>query len=269
MTSSCWINGYDQCLAAVIHKPNINKYRLAALLMSGFASPMCDIDYFMSKTARKLCGLGIYAVQVDPIGHGDSYGLLSDISLKTYREGIKNVIQYIQGEIGNEIVCIGRGLSATLQYELACEMNLQKVVGINPYNIHGNMLKQIWKAEFDGVAEISDIYIGKDYKTYSDFDQKKRCFFNALGGSILNLHGQCISGSFINELSGFYPSFHKDACNATWIMCEEELLITNACDGIETLDQLSGWKKKEGLPRSPIYQDKIINQILSCVIEGR
>jgi hypothetical protein len=228
---------------------------------------MCDVDYFMSKTARRLCELGMDVVQVDPIGHGDSYGLLSDVSLKTYRESIKSAIQYIQRELNNDIVCVGRGLSAALQYELACETNVKKVVGINPYNIHGHLIKQIWEPSFDGISEISEIYEGKDYKAYGDFDEKKRCFFNALGGSILNLHGQCINGSLINELSDFHLDFHQYYCRAMWIKCDEDMIVMDICDEVETFDQLLEWKKKEGLPRNPIYQSKLTHSIASYIIE--
>jgi len=262
-----WIQDNDQCLMAVVHNPKSNYRGMVAVLVSGFANAMCDIDYFMSKVAHHLSAAGIYVIQVDPIGHGDSYGVLSDVTINTYQESLRSVFKYAQRELCENIVCVGRGISAAIQCELAKEFGIHKLVGITPYNICGSVVSEIWGSVSFDKKEISEVYQGKDYKKYTDFNQQKRCFFNALGGTILNLHGQCINGTFINELMEYSPCLGCNFQEGLWIWCNEVMRYSTTCLDIDTVDLLMKVYQSEGLPRNPECQDSVISHVVDYIIK--
>ncbi len=249
-------------MAALVRKPRTDYRDMVAVLFSGYGNAMCDVDYFMTKLAQRLSDFGFLVIQVDPIGHGDSYGNLDDVSVTTYMQSIKRIIDFVKLKYSENIVCVGRGLAASLLGQIMKEQTLYKCVGINPYNISGQLVSTIWQSfEFDS-KDLTEVYQGKDYRQYTDFDQRKRCFFNALGGTVLNLHGQPISGRLINELIDFEPQFENDEKRFLWIWTQKHLQSTSTCESVKSMEMLCRYHKEEGLPRDPIYQEQMCDIIL-------
>ena len=83
MPNQTWLVEGSVRLLTVQHFPDVVLPIGAAVLLPGFSHAMCDLDYLMSRLARRLAAQGLMTVQVDLRGHGDSSSRLEDIDLDT------------------------------------------------------------------------------------------------------------------------------------------------------------------------------------------
>ena len=173
---------------------------VGALLLPGFLEPMCDTDYFMSKLAKKLYHSGIYVLQMDLYGSGDSAGESEEITLDGLRDDILSGIAQLK-RIGMEkIFCVGRGIIATLLSEEPVSSLSSGVFGINPYCVSPDVVSKMWPGLQGDCIDLHTVFQGTEYTDLSDFDDDNVSFFSALGAHIRNIHGQMISTAFLNEL---------------------------------------------------------------------
>jgi pimeloyl-ACP methyl ester carboxylesterase len=225
MLSQCWVINHDTALAAVANQPVTSKNNSAVVLISGFSQPMCDSGYFMSKLARRLGGEGIYTLQVDPRGHGDSPGILEDITLDILRADIKSAVDYAKEQSGGQVICVGRGLTATLMAEAGIGRTLSGFAGINPYGLEPAIIKEIFNGIDSEVIDTADILTGNDYGHFSDFNQDYIAFFEAIGAGMLhNLVGQKIATKLIRELMEYesYPILTAFPETKFWLAADQD-----------------------------------------------
>jgi pimeloyl-ACP methyl ester carboxylesterase len=225
MLSQCWVIHDNMALAAVSRQPVASQYNRAVVLIAGFSQPMCDSGYFMSKLARRLSGEGIYTLQVDPRGHGDSSGNLEDVTLDILRADIKYAVDFAGEQTGGQVFCVGRGLTATLMAEMSIGQPLSGIAGINPYGLEPATVKEIFKEIGSGVVDTADILTGNDYGHFLDFDQDFHGFFEALGSGMLhNLVGQKIATKIIRELMEYepYPILTASPETKFWLAADQD-----------------------------------------------
>lgn len=269
MAIQCWIESKGKSLAAISHWPDCNEVRAGAVVVAGFSQSMCDIDYFMSKLARRLTRQGMFVVQIDPRGHGDSRGDLAEVSLQTLREDIKCGIDYATHFVGDNVFGIGRGLSATILAEYIHEKVVRAVAGVSPYCLDIVDVKKIWQKTEQGIYEFADLIPGEDYAELSDFDIEKVGLIEALGALIYNLHGQKISTNILKELSNYDSKkpFQSDFRKGLWLFPNNsaespfiEWVSTN-----EKPYRSSEQYVNNSFIRHPTWQYKIIEYISSWI----
>ncbi|MCL6588817.1 MAG: hypothetical protein K6U80_02585 [Firmicutes bacterium] len=206
MLSQCWVRSGEQALAAVVCHPEGSKFKAGAVLAAGFSQPMCDSDFLMAKLARRLAGEGLYVLQVDPRGHGDSPGSLEEVTLAALREDLRSAISFAAEQSGAKILGIGRGLSALLLAEPDLHPRLFAAAGIAPYCLAPEAVRELFSGIGPGIVDTAMMLNGQDFKRFSDFNPKVRAFFDALGaGLLLNLIGQKITGEILHELMNYEP----------------------------------------------------------------
>ena len=191
-------------LVGVLHTPSRCIGSRSVLLLPGFSLPMCDMDYFMSRLARYLCGCGFCVLQMDIRGHGDSKGVLEDVTLDTVREDIAAGISFLSGRFGNGVIIVSRGLFAAVACEFMLDSSADGVAGIWPYCVpcaeaQGLLAGFSRKNSYTGI----ELAPGSDYRTLTDFDVRKIAFFNALGARTRNILGQRISARMLHEIVSY------------------------------------------------------------------
>lgn len=230
MVSQCWVIDGETALAAVSHQQDTSKDNMGVVLIPGFSQSMCDTDYFMARLARRLAGEGIYVLQADPRGHGDSPGCLEEVTLSMLRADIQSVVNYAAVQSGGAVMGIGRGLTATLMAELAPELPVAGVAGIHPYGLDPAAVKALIKNIGTGVIDTADILTGTDFSKFSDFNQDWLAFFDALGsGFPYNLIGQKISTDLFREMAVYEPNPILQASGARFWLIPD----SNAPEGMD------------------------------------
>lgn len=134
---------------------------------------MCDMDYYTSKLAKLLVKNGIYCLQVDIRGHGDSLGELQNVTLYAIKEDILNAIAFLSKHGVEQVLCIGRGLVGNLMLEISDIDPIIGVCAINPYRITKQQANVLWKGIEPREYEIRDIY---EDNANSDTDSIKKHF---------------------------------------------------------------------------------------------
>jgi hypothetical protein len=246
-----WLNASKTYLSGVRHTPTKGKRNVAALLISGFPQSMCDIDYFMSRLARKLCEKGNNVFQIDPIGIGDSSGLLEEVNCKTIKESLYHGITYIQKQGFNKIFCISRGLPATLFATIAENLFYGVyIIGLNPYYGRQKLdLALLTKKSYE-LMELYQIFTPKQVNL----------FLNDIGAKTSNLSGQRISYELIKDIMEIEPDKYvrNDDKYNNWIFSfplgNEETLSENEMT-------------RYTFPRDAKRQNNIINIISNYVEE--
>ncbi len=264
MISQRWIVKDDIKLFGISYN-NANQYAdYGVILIPGFSHSSCDIDYFMSKLARTLSGKGLYVMQIDPRGHGDSIGDLKDFSLDTYRDDIRVVLEHIKKNC-KQVFCVSRGLGATIFSEFVEEVYIDAIVGINPYCIERYKIEELFKnIEYD-FYEIAFLCTKNLNKNLQDVDLKKHNLFGLLGADMSNLYGQQISGQFIQQLIEYnsieiLQNVHR---KGNWFITDNENIKFYSNFGKNlTLSSLENdGKSIKLLPENAINQSNLIEQI--------
>lgn len=191
MSAPFWLNDKNKHLFGICHIPHNIKSNVAAILIAGLVQPMCDIDYFMSRLARRLCEQGVFVFQIDFFGMGDSSGFLVNVTYQTLLEDIHNSIKYVQDQGFKNIFCVSRGIMASLLAESVKNYEEKLyVVGINPYVSKQRLDFTLLK---DDKCELSELY---EFFIPSQIDQ----LLDNMAIKKSNLTGQKISCSLINDL---------------------------------------------------------------------
>jgi pimeloyl-ACP methyl ester carboxylesterase len=205
MPSQTWLIEGSVRLLTVQHFPEMVLPIGAAVLLSGFSHPMCDLDYLMSRLARKLAAQGLRAAQVDLRGHGDSTGRLEDVDLDTLREDINTVAAHFARMFPDQLFFIARGLSGTLLTEqLAARPNIA-VAGISLFELPPQLMRSHLEstARPGETLDTCDLFPGRDYVQLSDFAGSSIAIIDALGTVPYHLHGASISARLARQLAQF------------------------------------------------------------------
>jgi pimeloyl-ACP methyl ester carboxylesterase len=269
MLSQCWVRSGELALAAVAYYPELLRYKAGAVLISGFSQPMCDNDFFMAKLARRLAREGLYVLQVDPRGHGDSPGNLEEVTLGALREDLHSAIQFAKEQAGGKIFGIGRGLSALLLGEPDLHPELWAAAGIAPYCLAPEAVCQLFPEIGPGVVDTALILTGNDFKRFSDFNPEAMAFFDALGaGLLLNLVGQKISGRLLVELKSYEPVQVLRANPETRFWLTPDRM---APDGMVTCAPKQARSLRDyqdnPFPANPLWHHRAIESIRAWVIQ--
>lgn len=265
-----WIVTGDIQLLSVHVRPADRVPLGTAVLLAGFSHPMCDMDYFMSRLARQLAAQGIFAAQVDLRGHGDSGGKFSSVDLETLREDIRLVLNYCCRLSPDRLICVGRGLTATLLAELATEENVAGVAGISPYCIDPRMVQKHCTGIDEAATDAAKIFPGNDYVVWSDFSDAALNLLNALGAVPYNIHGLEASGRLIRQLSEFDARTAlrpKKGQPRLWLFPDgsarrRPMALDLAEDGYPDADLY----RPESLPRNPVYQREALAMLVEWAV---
>jgi pimeloyl-ACP methyl ester carboxylesterase len=219
MMNQKWIKSEGKALFSVT-RTGTRGQSPCVLLLAGFSLPMCDEDYFFTKTANALFKEGFTSVQVDLTGHGDSPGNLEDVSLEVLRQDMASILHQLEENGAEEIVCIGRGINPVLLAEMEETMpQVKAIIGVNPYNVRRNQIAEIYSGEAAAVISCSDFLEGTDYSNLTDFNKERMLILEALGARIRNLHGQKLSGKLFEGLLELdATSIMKKARKCYWII---------------------------------------------------
>jgi esterase/lipase len=249
-------------LFGVCYWPKSKRVKAGVVTVPGFSQPKCDVDYFMSRIARRLVDEELFVLQLDPRGHGDSPGNLEDVTLDSLRADIKSGIEFIRNNVSEEIDIYGisRGLNATLLTE---EMGLKGIAGVSPYCLEKTIIEGIWGSFEKGVYEISEIA--------STNEREIKAFFDSVGARETNVYGQKISTTILKQLMIYDAgrTLNKYGNNGFWLFYNEEeddnmkrwMPHSNTC--YFKLEQYAN----NPLPRVAIWQHNAIEHIVNWLLE--
>jgi hypothetical protein len=270
MINQNWLNNKHVKLAYTSISTDKHKSRYGVVLLPGLSHSMCDLDYFMSKLARKLAQDHLYTMQFDPRGHGDSSGNFGEVDLDSLRDDIKSIINHVSNDKTTEhFFCIGRGLTASLLAEFISEPKVKGIIGITPYCVSPIAIRNYWPALKEVTIDTSDFFEGQDYVNYSDFKHETRRLLNALGAMSYNIHGQLFSTKLIIDLYHYEPIIPLKNCktDGLWLFPAKDR------DHLEEYDMLNQNEYPAmtlyhnfSLPRNPMSQYEIINTISQWII---
>jgi pimeloyl-ACP methyl ester carboxylesterase len=206
--TQAWLVRGPVRLLTVRHPPIGHAPIGCAVLFSGFSHSMCDVDYLMSRLARRLSRIGIFAVQVEPRGHGDSSEPLADVDLDTLRDDISSTVNDFSRQFPENLFLIGRGLTATLIAEQFGRRRRLRIAALCPYELPGDFIvSRIDTTRMDaGRLDASTFFGGTDYQHLTDFAPSSVAVLNALGASPTNLYGESMSPKLITQLADFDAS---------------------------------------------------------------
>lgn len=262
MLGQCWVEAGNTFLAGITYIPEQRKPKAAVLIVPGFSQPACDVDYIMSRIARRLQEEGFCVLQLEPSGHGDSPMMLTDVTVESLRQDIQSGIKYIKSQLDckYKIFGVGRGLSATL----LAETDLTGVAGISPYCLSKEDVSKIWNG-LDG-------YEFEIVEKAGPKETLRRAFFDAMGSRETNIYGQCMSSQIIEELKVY------DALQPLKGMHSKGYWIFYDKEGKEETEQRdfsisSGYCALEKyadccLPRVAIWQNYVIENIVDWISQS-
>ena len=260
MINQKWFVKNNKTLMGVTYCPE--KIYAAALLLPGFGMHMCDVDYFMSKLARRLYAAGVYVLLLEPYGHGDSYGDLQDCTISSLIEDIMIGVEHCR-TVSNNIYCFSRGLIANLLVNTASDI---KIIGLSPVCVNKDSISG-FDIPNDSV-EICKYIPGDDYVAYSDFDKDKLCLIEMIGGRIRHIHGQFINPDILNYiLTCNHMQTLREHDNAHWIFFESDdgKLYKIYNNNELKYRELSSYFKT-AIYRDALWQHYVIDEIVKMII---
>lgn len=259
MTSQRWFVKKDKRLIGVTYCPN--KINASALLIPGFGMHMCDVDYFMSKLARKLYAASVYVLILDPYGHGDSYGNLQDCTISSLIEDILIGIEHCK-TVSDNTYCFSRGLLANLL--TIAEPNI-KIIGLSPVCVSKESLVNIDVPS--DIIEICKYIPGDDYVSYSDFNKDKLYLTEMIGARIRHIHGQFLNSDILNYiLNCDHIHVLQQHDNAQWIFFEsDDEKLYKIYDKNELKYRSLSSYFKTAIYRDAVWQQNVINEIAKII----
>lgn len=257
---------------SVHHRPAEPVPLGAAVLLAGFSHPMCDVDYFMSKLARQLARNGLFVAQVDPRGHGDSPGDFADVDLDTLRRDIELIVDHYLARFPGNLLCMGRGLTASLLAEVSAREGLLGVAGVAPYCIPPQVIQRQWTEVDTSSRDAFTVFPGNDYVAHKDFSEAALCTLHALGAVPYNLHGLRLSERFLEGLAQFdaLPALQRaEAAHGLWLTRDERdptALTTLRFDASSTHPPLATYRDAP-LSRHPAFHRTVISRLTEWALD--
>lgn len=241
----------DRNLASLIVNDQFVSDQHAIMVFAGYSLAKIDTLYFMSSLAYELSNEKYFVIMVDPVGHGESDGDLSDFTLAELNMTIDATINYLRRFIKGKIYGIGRGISATTLVQCCDDIKLDGIIAINPFIFSSRTILSI---------------LPKEISEHMDFTQmlhahplpwKVKSFFRALGAEMSNLNGQIISKDFLDELMAY------DFSNLDMYKNDKvKVIYTNGLNAGSSDDQRLECFANETLPHNIKVTQKIIDEAL-------
>ena len=163
-----------------------------AILFSGLLEPCCDVDYFMSRLSNSLFEKGITAIQVDPFGHGDSYGSSQEISMDLLKESLFAAIEYVNSEYGLQPKIITRGLMGNIALNAASTAD---ILCINPLIVTSEEYIKI-KSIINDLYQAQSVYWGT-FMNHSYIEEMKFLYRIGIGR---NQYGIPVKTTFLDTM---------------------------------------------------------------------
>ena len=258
MISQKWIHsGKSELMCITRYNEKCNKY--CVILLAGYSLPMCDVDFFMTRLADSFLEAGIFSMQVDLTGTGDSSGELYQLNVKKAKEDIENIYKYAMRMGFEHIGFVSRGLSALIVSDLEHHLDYDFNIAINPYHLSREYIKNNIDYVNSKKFKSSDFLQGTDYSNFSDFNKDRLIILLALGARIRNVHGQCLSGDLFNELREINARKILQTSNKSIY-----LFVDNYAENEISSDFLKYiyYDRVEELKRTPNLQMNLINLII-------
>lgn len=186
-----WINSKGNNLAALSNGVNCSDKKIAVVILPGFYQAKCDAYYFITNFLMRLKMNNIYAISVDLLGHGDSYGDISDITIDNLLEGINDIVDYLKQEGVESIYAIGRGIIGNiLLYKN--NSDLKKIISINPVLLNSEDKNRIsyWMKYFQEDKVCID----------SEFLEKNSNILKMFGTETENIRGEFLKKKFLQQI---------------------------------------------------------------------
>jgi pimeloyl-ACP methyl ester carboxylesterase len=209
MISQQWVVAEGGRINTVHHIPDSGIPTGTVILLPGFLHAMCDMDYFMSRLAKRLAAENFFVVQADLRGHGDNPYPAETIDLNSLQKDIRTLIRYYRSRMPGPLFGVGRGLTATLLAASKENVLLTGLAGIAPYcidpRVMAGALAPILDTAGPGIIDAYEAFPGNDYVQFSDFEPMTLTLLHALGALAYNLHGLEISRRLLEDLANFDP----------------------------------------------------------------
>lgn len=246
-----WIQVNDRNLATLIVTEKFFSEQHAIMIFPGYSLAKTDTLYFMSALAYELSNAKYFVIMVDPVGHGESDGDLSDFTLTELNMTISATIDYLRRFIKGKIYGIGRGIGATTLVQHCDNTELDGVIAINPFTFSPKTILSILPNEVNDHMNFTQILHSHPLPS------KLKSFFHALGAEISNLNGQIISKDFLKELVA-YDFSNLDAYRNENV----KIVFTNGVNVESNDNQLLDYFANETLPHSIKVTQMIIDECL-------
>jgi len=260
-----WIANDELRLLNVLHWPEEIFPVGTVILLPGFAHSMCDMDYFMSRMARKLVSDGFLVIQAELSGHGDSGGDFDALDLHTMRRDIRHLLDSHAGKHTEKLFCLGRGLSATLLAEVADSEKVNGILGIAPYAVSPTLFDNKVHAHSPETQDAWHIFPGDDYVDELDFDASDKSILRAFGVCPYNLHGMNMNTQLLKDLSEYDPlkvlqSVDSEQCK--WLFSNPESpkkAVPIEMNNINNYQEIAPYINT-AFPREPKFQNNAIEE---------
>lgn len=157
------------------------------ILFPGFSQSGTDRDYLFSQISYECNQNGFGTVQVDPYGHGDSYGHIEHLKWNDIIENIKSVANYIHSRYSRKLYIICRGVYCNAFFNSEIQEIFDLFICINPVYITKDYVNKIL-VNYDECIEVSD---------YILYEPILRDLLIAMGAEQNNICGQKIEKNFL------------------------------------------------------------------------
>ena len=168
------------------------------VLIPGFTQNGCDIDYFMKELSFKLNLEGYATLIFEPIGHGDSYGDLSDWNKSNTIECIKMIGDYINNCFTGNKYLVSRGIFSNLIIDNTISLYFNKTISINPLRVNNPL--RYFKKDETGIILLEDLFLNENSKY----------ILRIMGAKDWNLKCQYINSTSFFEILNISYSINKD-----------------------------------------------------------
>jgi pimeloyl-ACP methyl ester carboxylesterase len=185
---------------------------ILVVTFAGLGQSMSEKNYLFSNLRKKFAEFGLWFVQFDYRGHGDSAGELGEASLSTMVSDALVVLEDVTRDRKPKcIYLVGNALGAIISMHTALHFREITKIHCNPLLISPPLAKipksfDIIPAETlnqlreDKAIDSKLLFPGSDYYTLSNFDLQQYDYCQRLGGHMLYLHGQRLSWDLISEI---------------------------------------------------------------------
>jgi hypothetical protein len=247
-------------MLGVSRYPDSKPAQKAFVLLPGFSQNMSDLDYFMSRLAKKLVALNHFVLNIDLPGHGNSDLGSEELTWSILTDGLISALNYAQNEVEDSVILITRGLFNVLCYESEIPKYAHKMLTINHCHIKNlsyEILKNLSERKED-IVEIVD---------YTKKDVIWNLFVETLGGELTNMNGQRYSIGFLKEIANkMSVNFHRNNPKIRNAFYWNDKFLIQSPEQLSCM--LAHEYAENSFIRNAYWQDELICQLSRLDYEG-
>ncbi|WP_231911690.1 alpha/beta hydrolase [Chlamydia serpentis] len=245
----------------ILHAPlHVNPPHPTVVLLHGLASDKIGSKRSHVKLAHALTQLGIAALRVDLLGHGDCEGQLTDFSLEDYKVSTREIIEYAHSlpHLDRENLAIfGSSLGATLTLLTLPSIDKIKAIALWAPTISGELMSIELQKQPSEVISIHGnseiIYSGVPlnpifYSQFLKLDILKEQPFFPKNLSVLYMQGEKDCLVSVNHQKLFAQAF-KNKLKKLTILTYPNVDHTFPLLDTSALSDLTQWLKNELISR--------------------